>query len=228
MGDYANYHCFGFNPETIGKSDKDEPEDEAESEVNMSDAREEIRKLLLATKREGIEDLVDYLDDIGFYTAPASTRFHGAYVGALAEHSLNVMECARSLAVAWCGRKWYQAHQDSITICALLHDLGKAGQFGKALYVDNILKSGEASKTQPFKTNEDLITLPHEVVSVVEATKFIDLTEEEQRAIAWHNGLYGLFKYDIQGKEDELYMILHFSDMWASRVTEREGKSETK
>lgn len=185
---------------------------------------EEIDKLLLDTKREGIEDLVSYLNDIGFYDAPASTRFHGAETGALAKHSLNVMNCARTLAIAWMGKKWYQEHQDSITICALLHDLGKAGQFGKPLYIENVLKSGKPSDAQPFKTNEDLKTLPHEIVSVVEATKFIDLTEDEQRAIAWHNGLYGIFKYDIQGKEDELYMIIHFADMWASRIIEREVK----
>ena len=186
----------------------------------MKEPREEVRELLLAVKREGIEDLVDYLDEIGFYTAPASTRYHGAEEGALAKHSINVMDCARSLAIAWEGKKWYNAHKDSITLCALLHDLGKAGQFGKPLYVENILKSGKASDAQPYKHNDDLKTLPHEIVSVVEATKFIDLTEEEQRAIAWHNGLYGLFKYDIPGKEDELYMIIHFSDMWASRIVE--------
>lgn len=183
---------------------------------------EEIDKLLLGVNREGMEDLVAYLQDIGFYDAPASTRFHGAEEGALAKHSLNVMNCARTLAKAWMGKKWYEEHQDSITICALLHDLGKCGQFGKPLYVPNVLKKGP-SEAQPFKVNPDLMTLPHEVVSVIEVTKFIDLTPEEQRAIAWHNGLYGCFKYDIQGKEDELYMIIHFADMWASRVIEREG-----
>jgi 23S rRNA maturation-related 3'-5' exoribonuclease YhaM len=184
--------------------------------------KEEIEEWLLGTKREGIEDLVAYLDEIGFYDAPASTKYHGAAHGALATHSINVMDCARSLAITWCGKKWYQAHQDSITICALLHDLGKAGQFGKPLYVENVLKKGP-SEAQPFKINTDLMTLPHEVVSIIEATKFIDLTEDEQRAIAWHNGLYGIFKYDIQGKENELYMIIHFADMWASRVVEREN-----
>lgn len=183
--------------------------------------KEEVEELLLAVKREGIEDLVAYLDEIGFYTAPASTQFHGAETGALAKHSINVMDCARSLAIAWLGKKWYTAHQDSITICALLHDLGKAGQFGKPLYIENVLKSGKASDSKPFKKNDELKTLDHEIVSVIEVTKFIDLTEEEQRAIAWHNGLYGIFKYDIQGKEDELYMIIHFADMWASRIVER-------
>lgn len=187
---------------------------------------ETIDKLLLDTQREGIEDLLAAMVDAGFYDAPASTKYHGAYPGALAEHSLNVLNCAKTLAKAWLGKKWYEEHQNSITICALLHDVGKCGQFGKPLYVENVLKSGKTSDAQPYTTNPDLMTLPHEVVSVIEITKYIDLTEEEQRAIAWHNGLYGLFKYDIQGKEDELYMIIHFSDMWASRILESKEKED--
>lgn len=183
---------------------------------------EEIDRELLSTGREGIEDLLAEMEHMGFYDAPASTRFHGAKEGALAEHSLNVLNCARTLAKAWMGKKWYEEHKDSIVICSLLHDLGKCGQFGKPLYIPNVLKSGKASDVQPYTTNGDLMTLPHEVVSCIEATKYIDLTEEEQRAIAWHNGLYGCFKYDIQGKETELYMIIHFADMWASRVIEKE------
>ena len=130
------------------------------------------------------------------------------------------MDCARSLAIAWEGKKWYNAHQDSITLCAILHDLGKAGQFGKPLYVENILKSGKASDAQPYKHNDDLKTLPHEIVSVVEATKFIDLTEEEQRAIAGITAYMGCLSMTYLVKKDELYMIIHFSDMWASRIVE--------
>lgn len=183
---------------------------------------EEIDRELMGTKREGIEDLLAEMKEVGFFDAPASTRYHGAKEGALAEHSLNVLNCARTIAKALNSKKWYEEHRNSIVICALLHDLGKCGQFGKPLYIPNILKSGEPSGAQPFKTNDELMTLPHEIVSCIEATKFIDLTEEEQRAIAWHNGLYGCFKYDIQGKETELYMIIHFADMWASRVIEKE------
>jgi hypothetical protein len=52
------------------------------------------------------------------------------------------------------------------------------------------------------------------------AERYISLTEEEEQAILYHNGLYGVFKYEISGKETPLYMLLHFSDMWASRVIE--------
>ena len=185
--------------------------------------REKIKKLLLSTKRDGIKDLICYLDELDFFEAPASTQFHGAYDGALAEHSLNVLEYADKLASKWLSKDDYKALYPSIVICALLHDLGNCGQFGKPLYVPNILKSGP-SQAKPFKTNPDLMTLPHEVVSCIEITKFIDLTEDEQIAIAWHNGLYGTFKYDIQGKETPLYMIIHFADMWASRVIESKTK----
>lgn len=189
--------------------------------TKMDKVYEDIDRELMQTGREGIEDLLLEMKEIGFFEAPASTRFHGAKEGALAEHSLNVLNCARTLAKAWLGKKGYEAIKDSVVICALLHDLGKCGQFGKPLYVPNILKAGPSEK-QPFKTNSDLMTLPHEVVSCIEVTKFIGLTEDEQLAIAWHNGLYGAFKYDIQGKETPLYMIIHFADMWASRVIEKE------
>lgn len=186
-----------------------------------------IRDSLLSTKREGIEDLLQYMQDIGFLTSPASTQFHGAYEGALAEHSVNVLTYAEKLGVAWLGGAEYNKIHNSVVICAILHDLGKCGQFGKPLYIENVLKSGKTSDAKPYTTNPDLMTLPHEIVSVIEATKFIDLTEEEQRAIAWHNGLYGCFKYDIQGKETMLYMIIHFADLWVSRIVESKVKNES-
>ena len=175
---------------------------------------------LRETEREGIDDLIEYMEDIGFFNAPCSAGHHLACEFGLVHHTRNVMMLAENIGYHLLGKKEYEKIKDSVTIAAALHDLGKCGQFGKPLYVPNILKSGEQSDKKPYEQNKDLMTLPHEVVSVVEATKFIDLTEEEQRAIAWHNGLYGCFKYDIQGKETALYMIIHFADMWASRITE--------
>lgn len=184
--------------------------------------QELIENLLRGTNRDGIEGLLDFMIEQGFYTAPASTKFHGAYEGALAEHSINVYNNAVAIAKSL-SFEWFVDNADSIVIVSLLHDLGKAGQYGKPYYIENILKSGR-SNAQPYKTNDDLLYIPHEVASVVEASRFIRLTEDEQRAILWHNGLYGAFKYDIQGKETPLYMVLHFADLWASRVDEREVK----
>ena len=54
--------------------------------------KEEFIELLRSTKREGIENLLAFLEKSDFYTAPASTRFHGNYEGGLLEHSMKVYE----------------------------------------------------------------------------------------------------------------------------------------
>ena len=47
--------------------------------------------------RDGIENLIQWLEDSDFFVAPASTRFHGNYDGGLCEHSLNVYDCLVSM-----------------------------------------------------------------------------------------------------------------------------------
>lgn len=179
---------------------------------------------LLNTKREGMEDLLAYMDEGKFYEAPCSGQHHLSRPGGLLDHSLNVMNLARKLNEAWDAN----IPDESIVITALLHDLGKMGDHGKANYVENILKDGKRSSAKPYLTNPELIYLDHEIRSVMIAERYISLTEDEEQAILFHNGLYGNFKFSIQGKETPLYMILHFADMWASRVVEveEEGKEE--
>lgn len=178
-----------------------------------------IIDMLKSTQREGIEDLISYMDECGFFEAPCSTRYHLACEFGLVQHTRNVMETAEKVAVSLYGGKGYNEIQSSVIIAAVLHDLGKMGQFEKPLYIENRLKSGELG-SQPYKSNPDLLKIPHEVRSIAIANMFIDLTEEEQFAILYHNGLYGDFKYEIQGNETPLYLILHFADMWASRIIE--------
>lgn len=181
--------------------------------------KDTIIALLKETKRDGIEELIDCMEQGGFFEAPCSSDKHLSVEGGLANHSLNVVRSMMDLNEALgAGLKW-----NSIVICGLLHDLGKMGDHGKANYVKNVLKSGEASKAKPYKTNSELLYLPHEIRSAIIAERYICLREEEETAILWHNGLYGQFKYDIPGKETPLYMVLHWADMWASRVTEQEG-----
>lgn len=195
--------------------------------------KERIISLLKSTKREGIENLIKAMEDGGFFESPCSTQHHLSKDGGLAEHSYNVYEYAMGLADCFGISK---DEDESILICSILHDLGKMGQFGKKNYVPNMLK-GRVTKSnpnpeptqsvsKPYKSNSDLMYVDHEVRSIVIAQQYITLTEEEQQAILWHNGLYGTFKYQIQGKEFPLYMILHFADMWASRVIEREDSED--
>lgn len=190
----------------------------------MGDLKDKIIAELKNTKRMGIDELIEAMEDGGFFEAPCSGQHHLAEPEGLMKHSWNVLEYARKLNEAW-GRL---IPDDSLVLVCLLHDLGKMGDHGKSNYVENILKDGKQSKSKPYVTNPDLVYIDHEIRSVTIAERYIFLSEEEEQAIYFHNGLYGIFKYAIQGKETPLYMILHFSDMWCSRVIEieEEGKEE--
>lgn len=194
--------------------------------------REKIQKLLLSTKRDGIKTLLVWMDLNGFYSSPCSTQHHLCKEGGLAEHSWNVFDVMDKLAGTMLGEKEHDEIINSIIICSLLHDIGKAGQFGKCGYVENYLskkdKDGNPirSEAKPYVTNSDLLNVPHEIRSLAIISKYIDLTEDEQFAILYHNGMYGDLKYQINGKETQLYMLLHFSDMWASRVVEIEEEEQ--
>ncbi|MFQ9516428.1 MAG: HD family phosphohydrolase [Eubacterium sp.] len=200
--------------------------------------KERVINLLRSTKRTGMENLIEHMEKNGFFTSPCSGGNHTAKKGGLLEHSLNVFNAMDELAAKWC-KDTYRDLKDSIIICAILHDLGKIGDYGKPNYIPNMVKDGKPTKAEPeqkykqsekkpYEINKELLYEPHEVRSVKIAAKYIELTEEEEFAILMHNGLYGDFKYAIQGKETPLYMLLHFADMWASRVMEvKESADET-
>ena len=95
------------------------------------------------------------------------------------------------------------------------------GHHGKPNYVPNILKSGKVSDSKPYETNKDLLSVPHEVESITIAEKFIDLTEDEEFAILFHNNQYTPLGRECNGKETPLMLLLHFADLYCSRVIEK-------
>jgi 23S rRNA maturation-related 3'-5' exoribonuclease YhaM len=175
---------------------------------------------LLATKREGMEGLIEYMEEIGFFSAPCSGGNHLCCEFGLVHHTRNVMIAAENIGYALLGKVKYDEIRDSVIIAAALHDLGKCGDYGKQMYVPNILKSGKASEAKPYKRNPDLLPIDHATRSIKLATLFIDLTEDEEFAIRFHDGLYETANYGVKGNETPLYLILHYADLWSSRVTE--------
>lgn len=175
---------------------------------------------LMSTDRPGMEDLIRYMEECGFFEAPCSSQFHLATKFGLVHHTRNVMETAEKLGVTLLGGAEYNKIHESVIIAAGLHDLGKMGQFEKQLYTPKLLKDGSVGKV-PYEQNKDLLPVDHEIRSVAIASMFIDLTEEEQFAILYHNGLYGTVgRYSLQGKETQLYLIVHTADLWCSRFLE--------
>lgn len=184
-----------------------------------------IEELLKSTMRPGIYDLIKWMENNYFFTSPCSSKYHLCLEGGLAQHSLNVYEEAMKLSKALN----FDISNQSIIICSILHDLGKAGDYNKQNYVPNLIKNKKKgdgvpvliqSTTKPYEKNKALLSVDHEVRSIKIANRFIELTEQEEYAILMHNGMYGNFKYQLQGHETPLYLILHFADMWCSRVKE--------
>lgn len=180
--------------------------------------KNKFNELYSFINREGKEELLKHLETSGYFTAPASTQFHLSSDGGLLEHSLNVVNLMINLAPALKIDK--EGMMESIVISGLFHDLGKSSYFGKPNYVENILKSGKRSDAKPYATNKDLLNIPHEISGVHILSQFIKLTEEETFAILYHNGLYTNIGYGLKGNERPLQMLLHFADLWASRVIE--------
>ena len=188
------------------------------------DAKQYMHNMLIGTGREGMQNLLNWLECNGFYNAPASSKYHMSKPGGLAQHTINVAFAAIDLAGAFfVGTRFPDPDLlNSVIICALLHDIGKVGQFGKPQYKKILRNAAEENEgLPPYATNKDLLYIPHEIRSVIIASKFIDLTEEEQYAILYHNGLYGELN-GFKNKETPLQMILHFADLWACKVMEEE------
>ena len=164
--------------------------------------KDKIISLLKETGRTGIIDLIDCMEDGGFFEAPCSGSHHLAHEGGLAQHSVNVYYGMLELDKALSANLPYE----SIIICGLLHDLGKMGDYGKPNYVENILKSGKVSDSKPYVTNSNLLYVPHEIRSIAIAERCISLTEEEEFAILYHNGMYSDLKYAYSGKETPLVL----------------------
>lgn len=191
------------------------------------DTRQRIIDLLISTNRYGIQDLIKRMDESGFFTAPCSSKYHLDCEGGLAEHSFNVYVCLKELVESF--SIGTEITEDSIIICALLHDLGKMGDYGQPNYIKApLLKSGK-EPAQKYKTNPDIPYEEHEVRSLTIALKYIDLTMDEYTAILHHGGLFGKLDSSFGNHNydsNKLAFLLHTADMYASRFIESKEKGE--
>ena len=197
----------------------------------MSDKEKFISIYKEKITREGSAELLAYLcsESGDFFTAPASTRFHGAEVGGLCRHSLNVYECLVDIMNRKRMKEVYGIHysDESIAIAALLHDLCKINFYR----VDsrNVKKNG-TWVTVPFYTIEDTLPYGHGEKSVYIASGFMRLTRDEAFAIRYHMGFSesnNVTYINNVGKAYEMFPIafaVSVADMEASYYLEEVGK----
>lgn len=143
--------------------------------------------------REGADKLLSHLMSpaCDFFTAPASTRYHGAYEGGLVEHSLNVYECLRDYLERERVRELYglEVSDETIAIVALLHDLCKTNFYKKSFR--NVKDDNGVWNKVPCYEIEDTLPYGHGEKSVYIISGFMKLTREEAFAIRYHMGFSG-------------------------------------
>lgn len=174
-------------------------------------------------KRDGADNFLNYLLKTDFFTAPASTRFHGSHEGGLLEHSLNVYHCLKDYLERDRTKQLYRMNysEETIALCALLHDVCKVN-FYKTDYRNAKNERGEWEKV-PYYTIEDTLPYGHGEKSVYIISGFMRLTREEAFAIRYHMGFSGVEDKNSIGKAFEMFPLafaLSVADMEASYYLE--------
>jgi hypothetical protein len=188
--------------------------------------KEQFISLLKTVQRDGMDKLINYLENTDFYKAPASTRFHGNHEGGLLEHSLNVYEMLKEKLSHKPYSDMIQASEETIILVTLLHDICKTNFYT----VDFRNKKNEDGMwvKEPYYTINDTIPYGHGEKSVMMISKFIDLTMEEMYAIRWHMGftepkeLYNTISTVYE--KFPLALALHEADLEATYLKESHNK----
>ena len=175
--------------------------------------------------RPGSEKLLDWLDKkTDFFTAPASTRFHGACEGGLCMHSLNVYHALHDSFFT------EGESEESYAICALLHDLCKANYYKAGTRNVKNEATGQWEKV-PYFTTEDTLPYGHGEKSVYMLSGFYygegRLTREEAMAIRWHMGGFddsvkgGAYYLSNAFDKYPLAVMTHLADLQATYLMEK-------
>lgn len=181
-------------------------------------------------KRDGLEELLSYLDHTDFYRAPASTRYHGSYSGGLVEHSINVYYSLLDELQFIYGPQWEQKYsKESVAIVSLFHDLCKIGRYKPGTRNVKDPATGQWHEERVFQYDNDYVPMGHGAKSMFLVTSYMSITEEEAAAIYWHMGAYDLGNYNTVGdlgnnwNKNILGFALHRADMMATYVVENEN-----
>lgn len=173
--------------------------------------------------------MIAELDKLGFFTAPASTRFHLAETGGLLKHSLNVYDQARVISAVETKIRPDLADRlpdDSIAIVALLHDVCKADIYTTEIKHRKV--NGKWEDYTGYGVDFSGLPLGHGEKSVIRLLRWgLELTDDEMLAIRWH-----MHAWDVSDSPDArgnlnaasdscpLLAILIAADGLASRLQE--------
>ena len=202
--------------------------------MDLLKCKEEFIELLHSTERDGVDDVIEGLEGMGFFIAPASANHHLNIEGGLLLHSLNT--CKAALMV-WEGMKALEpglvkeVGRDSVIIASLLHDVCKSD-----IYVRSVKKRKNAlgvwEDTEGYKVTYKGFPMGHGEKSVILLLcNGLEMSDDEMLAIRWHMGAFGLNlnsyeelrNYDTARMLYPLVAIVQAADSLAASIMERTG-----
>ena len=203
--------------------------------MDINKNKEEFIELLRSTGRNGVEDVIESLEEMGFFSAPASAGHHLNIEGGLVQHSLNT---CRAALVVWEGMKALEPSigkevgRDSVIIASLLHDVCKSD-----IYVRSVKKRknaiGQWEDCEGYKVSYKNFPMGHGEKSVILLLcSGLEMSDDEMLAIRWHMGAWGINMnsyedqrcFDTSKKMYPLVSIIQSADNLAASIMERTGE----
>ncbi len=196
--------------------------------IDIEGNKDKFQKLChMWIKRDGIDDLLNWLDTTDFYTAPASTRFHLMFEGGLCQHSINVFEqlCDEYKNEGMFDFKTQEDTQkimESLAIVGLFHDVCKADFY--KLTTRNVKDEyGNWTKVPYYTIENQGILVGHGYKSARIVNRYINITDEEYMAIVHHMGVerdWNATEVSECFNKNVLALLLHIADTKATFLTE--------
>ena len=161
------------------------------TEEELLKNKEEFINLLRSINRDGVEDLINYLDTKSdFFVAPASTKYHGVFKGGLCKHSLVVYDILKKLSVIYTELTGQTIEDDSLKVVALCHDLSKVNTY-ELTYSNKKVYSPTGSKYDAGGNYDWQAIESYKMIDLNDRfilRQFIGLRMQESAAICLHHG----------------------------------------
>lgn len=204
----------------------------------MKQNRSEFVELLYSTGREGMDEVIGQLEELGFFQAPASSKFHLNHEGGLLEHSLNVCKVGLMLREQMLALKpdlEESLNKESVIIAALLHDICKADIYQKCIRKRKD-RLGQWVDYETYELDYSDFPLGHGEKSVIVLLRMgLDLSDDEIMAIRWHMSAWDLpfqsldlkANFDTAKRLCPLCSLIQAADGLASNLLESKDPEET-
>ncbi len=171
--------------------------------------------------RTGAAELLEWMKSTDFFSAPASTRYHGACEHGLVMHSVNVCNVLFS--------RFGEGHgipAETLAISGLLHDLCKANFYKSGFRNVKDDATGKWERVPTYNV-QDAFPYGHGEKSVWLIERHMRLKTQEAIAIRWHMGGFdeavrgGSYAISEAWRTYPLGVMLHIADLEASYLLEK-------